>query len=70
MPPNHLQVIREFSEWWELLTYYGFMSHVSVTKGLEFFEWCSIKFGKEESGTGIFNQVHDKIQAKLLSIRD
>ena len=51
-------------KWWAFLTYYGFKSHVNVTKGLEKISEKMIMVGKEEAGTSAFKQACDKFHAK------
>ena len=63
VPPNYLQMIRDFPKWWAFLTYDWFKSHVNVTEGLESFAEERIRVGKEEAGTSPLNQSYDKLQA-------
>ena len=63
VPQNYLQIICDFSKWWNFFTYYGFKSHVNFTEGLEQFVEERIRFGKEEAGASAFNQAYDKFQA-------
>ena len=55
-------MIHDLPKWWDFLAYYGFKSHVNVTKGLEKFVEERIRVGKEEAGTSAFNQAYDIFQ--------
>ena len=56
-------MICDFPNWWSLLTYDGFKSHVNATDDLEISAEERIRVGKEEPGTSAFNQSYDKFQA-------
>ena len=59
-----LPVIRDHPDWWCVLTYDGFKSHVNVTEALQSFYDNKIRIVKEEAGTSHVNQPYDQAQAK------
>ena len=59
-----LKVIQEHPDWWTLLTYDGFKSHVHVNTALKTFHDNKIRVVKEEAGTSHVNQPYDQGQAK------
>ena len=59
-----LKVIKEHPDWWTLLTYDGFKSHVNVNTALKTFHDNKIRVVKEEAGTSHVNQPYDQGQAK------
>ena len=59
-----LKVIQEHPDWWTLLTYDGFKSHVHVNTALKTFHDNKIRVVKEEDGTSHMNQPYDQGQAK------
>ena len=59
-----LPIIKEHPEWWTLLTFDGFKSHVNVTEALKTFHQNKIRVAKEEAGTSHVNQPYDQGQAK------
>ena len=58
-----MQGLKEHSDWWALLTFDGFKSHVNVTQMLQKFLEHFIRVAKEEGGTSATNQFYDQEQA-------
>ena len=64
VPTNYMQMICDFPNWWDFLTYYRFKSHANVSKYLETFAEENIRVGKEEAGKRSPNQAYDTFQEK------
>ena len=58
-----LQGLKEHPDWWALLTFDGFKSHVNVTHALQKFAEHLICVAKEEGGISATNQSYDQEQA-------
>ena len=58
-----MPVVKDHPDWWLLLTYNGFKSHVNVTEALEKFHMHKIRVVKEEAGTSHVNQAYNQAQA-------
>ena len=55
--------MKDHPDWWALLTFDGFKSHVNVTRALQKFAEYLIRVAKEEGGTSATNQSYDQEQA-------
>ena len=59
-----LPVLCNHPDWWCVLTYDGFKSHVNVNTALQTFHDNKIRVVKEQAGTSHVNQPYNQSQAK------